>query len=265
MGQDEHLGSLFDILYADEGRLKSFYTQVFFGSLEQVTTQSHTKDTHRKDLSVGPASLRGSKSGETSSSERIEEVSVPGDLVHIDVLTRLREMGYLKSILDNVRVGNLVSLEVVTISIFDASNLHEFMNAIPIKEMGSVKNQAKREETKNWKLAQKWISAMYKMFPLGIQVRCKTVSGKMMWGTLENKFLRENPTSLILKHGSQLQGRWRVIGIVDAIPGNYQMEESGNVIHESFGSLHNAMRDQLGRSHDEYGLLPILIFRELLK
>ena len=48
MGQDEHLESLFDILYADEGRLKSFYTQVFFGSLEQVTTQSHTEDTHRK-------------------------------------------------------------------------------------------------------------------------------------------------------------------------------------------------------------------------
>ena len=139
------------------------------------------------------------------------------------------------------------------------------MNAIPIKGIIPGTKQTKREEARNWKLAQKWIDAMYKMIPLEIQVRCQTVSGQKMWGTLENKFLRESPTSLGLKHGSQLQGRWRVIGILDAMPGDYQMEASGNVVHESFGSLHNAMRDQLGRPRDEYGILPLFIFREIQK
>ena len=260
MGQDEHLESLFDILYADEGRLKSFYTQVFSGSLKQVTTQSHTEDTHRKDLSVGPASLRGSKSGGTSSSEQIKEVYVPGDLVHIDVLSKLRERGYLKSRLDNVQAGNLVSLENVNISIIDASNLHEFMNAIPIKDIIPGTKHERREQEKDLKLVQRLINALYKMMPLGIQVRCRTGSGQKMWGTLENHCLRERPTTLSLKHGSHLQGRWRIIGIVDAVPSDHQMESSGNIVHDSLGDFQNVMRDQLGRSSDEYGILPIFIF-----
>ena len=95
-------------------RIKSFYAQVFSGSLEQITTQSHTEDTHEKSFSVGPSVLKGQKSGGTSSSEQIEQVAVPGDLLHIDVLSKLREMGYLQSGLDNVRVGNLVNLEDIS-------------------------------------------------------------------------------------------------------------------------------------------------------
>ena len=262
MGQDEHPGNLFDILYADEDRLRSFYAQVFSGSLEQVTTQSSTEDTHKKDLSVGPKALSARKSSGISSGEQIAQVSVPGDLLHIDVLSKLRGMGYLQSGLDNVRVGRLVSFEDVTISIFDASNLHEFMEAIPTKDIISGTKQERRDAEKNLKQIKLWVNAMYKMIPLGIQVRCRTGIGQKIWGTLEKRFLRESPISLSLKHGSHLQGKWHVICIVDAVPGGLPMEESGNIIHDSFGSMHNSMRDELGRSHDEYGILPLFIFRE---
>ena len=265
MGQGEPLETLFDFLYVDEDRLRSFYAQVFSGSLEQVTTQSRTEDIHKKSFSVGPGVLKGGKSGETSSGEQIEQISVPGDLSHIDVLSKLREADYLQSGLDNVLVGHLVSLENTSISIIDASNLHEFMNLIPFKDMVSGTKHEKREEEKNLKLARHLINALYKMIPLGIQVRGRTEAGQKIWGTLKNNFLRESPASLSLKHGSQLQGRWQVIGIVDAAPDNHQMEGSGNALHEVFGNLHNAMREQLGRLHDEYGILPLLIFRELQK
>ena len=264
MVQDEH-PEIFDFLYADEDRLRSFYSQVFSGSLERITTQYRTDTTSEKSVSVGPGSLKGQRSGGESVGQQTEYVSVPEDVSHIDVLTKLKGEGFYQSTLDEAQIGQLVSLENTSISIIDASNLHDFLNAVPIADAVSGTKHERREQEKNLKLAKSWINALYKMIPVGIQVHCLTETGQRLWGTLKNDFLREHPASLSLKHGSQLQGKWRVIGIVDAVPGTGHTNLSGNAVRAAFSNLHNEMRNQLGRSDDEFGFSPFLIFRDVQK
>ena len=173
-------------------------------------------------------------------------------------------MGYLRTSLDNtVCVGCLVSLETTSISIIDASNLHEFLRA-SLPHIPGTK-QERRQTQKELKLVGTLLNVLNKMFPLGIQMRCRTESDEGLWAILTNDFLRQNPASLTLKYGSQLQGRWRVIGIVDAVPSDHQTRPSENAVHAVFSNLQDEMQKQLGRSPDEYGLLPLVIFRDLQK
>ena len=266
MAPDKPLNTLYDFLYVDEDRLRSFYAQAFSGVLEHITTQYRTDTISQKSVSVGPEALvKGTKAGSTSSGEQIESVSVPADLAHLDVLSKLTEAGFLQSRLDHVQVGQLVHVKKTSLSILDASNLHEFMNTMPIRDMAVGTKHEKQEQEKHLKLAQRSINALYKMIPLGIQVHGLTESGQQLWGTLKNEYLRESPASLSLKHGSQLQGTWRVVGIVDAMPGEHQTDFLGNPLQTAFSNLHNEMRNLLGRSRDAYGVLPLLIFREIQK
>lgn len=265
MGQGKFPEDVFDVLYDDKIRLASFYAQVFAGVLERVSTRHDTSEVSGKSVSYGIRLLKGEKEGETSVGEQIETVTTPKDLAYIDLLGGLKEMSYLCPTLEHVQVGSLVCLDNIRISLVDATNLHEFMNTMPLRNLTSGTKREQREQEKELKGIRGVLNALHKMIPLGIQLRCGTESGEALWGTLNSKFLRESPASLNLKHGSLLQGTWRVMGIVDALPGEQPVETTGNEMYDAFGQLHEEMRKVLGRSTNEYGILPLLIFRNIQK
>jgi hypothetical protein len=111
---------------------------------------------------------------------------------------------------------------------------------------------------------------LFGLFPYKIQM---TVEGQVeTWSTVVEEFLVTQASDLVLKYGGALDGRWTMIGVLDAMPSYFDGNLVGDLdfseVFDAFGmKLTKAMapmaRVFLGRPFNAYGVTPLVVFRQI--
>jgi len=108
--------------------------------------------------------------------------------------------------------------------------------------------------------------------PHGTHANLKTKEDFEVWGSLKVDGMTSTPGDVVLMHGSQITGEWRLLGILDACPDKDPDEKlvfptvvPGDIegLRKVAVGIGNLARKAFGRSSNSYGVTPLLIFREV--
>ncbi|HUZ13191.1 MAG TPA: hypothetical protein VMU93_10105 [Caulobacteraceae bacterium] len=108
--------------------------------------------------------------------------------------------------------------------------------------------------------------------PHPVQARFMTEGLQSVWSSLKADSLLIEPSDIFLKHGIALDGRWRMFGILDALPTSSTPDDLTAAVIEDFatapfGQMALGMLPLLqagfARPDIAWGITPIMIFRAL--
>ena len=111
--------------------------------------------------------------------------------------------------------------------------------------------------------------SMLGMLPHSVQARLLDTSGTTVWSSLSEENLVVSAPDLTLKHGVTVAGHWTMLGVLDALPEPNSVPDAAQalVAASAFGELMlhltPAIRGLLGRPERDYGMTPLMIFREI--
>ncbi len=107
------------------------------------------------------------------------------------------------------------------------------------------------------------------MLPHTVQARLRDDTGASVWCSLREDDLVVSASDLTLKHGATVSGRWNMLGVLDATPEPSTLLDNAGALTgaSAFGELMlhltPAIRGILGRPQSDYGMTPLMIFREI--
>ena len=102
MAQEGHPDALFDVIYADKGKIDSLYAQLFSGLLQNMRRTETSSQGDSGSFNASIKLISGGRSRQDEVSTQTEEDLHPHDIVLIDTLSRLKELGYVHDSLKNV-------------------------------------------------------------------------------------------------------------------------------------------------------------------
>lgn len=290
------MNSIFDFLYHDVRRVGSYLSQLDdTGYLTQVTENQGSKSDNSASGQVsgqGKIPLVASAEGKLelgrviSKNDSLERVYDPlwaNARKFIDTITT--DDSLLKNVAD-ARVGEFVLLQG-KVSIIDFNFLEKFFSNKGIMDslMSSsssneeVKNSNRKQRRSNGKnsgsskTGEPPILDLFSIMPFKVQL---TVAGNVdAWATLDEEYLISNASDLLLKYGRSLEGEWKVLGIVDAVPDQVSLTGDHDNIDLNFGNEIDGLgikmtqmlapfaRNMLGRPSSFYGITPLVIYRDV--
>ena len=264
-----NIESLFDFLYVDTYRIKSYYAQLTgFGVLSDLKMSDNTVMTQLKEATIGMPTITGGKLSHANTLSNTGErtydpiPSMPSDVIH-----RLDELGFIGRELNSDNLGGLVLLSG-RLGILDISLLKDMMDVMfkqAAEEKASLEsNTSKRKKVYEQELkANQPIADVLKRIPYSLEARL-LVGCDEIWMTLNRDEIIGNAYEINFKHGDFLSGDYYVLGVLDATPN----DDYENPIH--LGELKIAMSAMLqelkklmGRPNSCYGMTPIAIFRTI--
>jgi len=288
---DQRKDSVFDFLYHDTGRVESFLAQLDesgSGYMSGITLTESSASSKRRNSRM---SAKGSigvlegkwERGKSPVEEESESSARTYDPLWINALSLLDHL-YEHELLSrddhSLRIGQFVLLSG-TIRMVNMKVLAKVWDMPVFKRIvygadDQPLNRAQRRSGARPSNQQSRPSdqdhtelgmSILKDMPHSVQAYMIDESGIDIWSNLSSTALVVPPDDIILKHGTRIDGTWRMLGIVDALPDAV----SHHADNESFGGeFANAMlqmipvaRQLLGRPKNHYGVTPILIFREV--
>ncbi|MEN7529270.1 hypothetical protein [Cupriavidus sp. DL-D2] len=267
---------LCDFVYLDRDRAALYFAQLDpeNGTPTQVKrTEKHGGQDADK-LTVGIPKLMAKEYGGGTQFERsIEGQYDPSWLIPIEVMNRLDELSYITTDLEQARIGRMALL-TGSMRVIDVRFLKELWpyvgdmiakqasDALPANTPPKVKQQTISHARKETDLMSGVISKM----PHSLQASF-TVQGKRIWTTLRPDNMLMNPEDLALKHGADIPGEWRLLGIIDALPELSSPSPSsapeGFDLEGGLVNIINTLRTFMGRQSGSFGITPIAIFRTI--
>jgi hypothetical protein len=91
-----------------------------------------------------------------------------------------------------------------------------------------------------------------------------STSGYRLWAAPQPSNLTIASEDLTMKYGAVIDGRWAVIGIIDAIPGESSEPLPINNLMDAVVKAMTLVRETLGRPKDTIGLTPLAIYTPLV-
>ncbi len=281
--------SVFDFLYCDSSRIGSFLAQFDkSGHLKEVR-QREAASKGRKggfELTVGGgASLAGTGGSGNLGFKRgpSEEGSEASERVYdplwANALTFLDSIAGHDLIADDIAKAGIGQFIKVTglLKVIDLSIVKRILESpIVIKKMTApvIPDGANRQQRQRI-IAKHKISetaeigmAMASIFSMTTQATIidKKVS---VWCSLRDEYLTVTPADLLLQHGLNIEGRWTIVGILDAKPGREEIHSDGtsptSLFADALTGMIPTVRNMLGRPNSFFGITPLLILREILK
>lgn len=257
--------SIFDFLYLDNTKIKSFYAQLTgFGSLTSIKENNNSGSTENIEGSLGAPSIAGAKLAYVSSNAQANEKlydAIP--TMPREMINRLDELGYIERELSEDSAGKLVLLQG-KLSITDVNTLKDMLGPVLTQEAISRVNQLNHKERRKMvqqvDVENKNLIDLINSIPYALEAML-FVGDSSVWMTLNRDEMVGNPHDINLKHGSLLYGDYYVLGVLDAIPNDDETISADNEWHSSLSTIANSLKDALGRSTDSYGITPIAIFR----
>ena len=265
--------SVYDFLYHDPRRIASFLSQFTqYGQPQSLSRSESTAETSStKNVVAGKAgllplgSLAGS--GETAESESANEaLTTTYDPLWQNALALLDYLQQRKLIQRDVaqaRIGQFVLIQG-DLDVVDLGTLGRAWSESPFKKLalaasgvgpGTRKGQQRTETEAGL--------SFIKLLPHSIQATLRgTIS---VWCCLQSAGMVTPADDLLLKHGVTVQGRWSLLGILDAGPDSHLPDSASPNVQDLVGlmrMLAPSARQLLGRPADHYGVTPLLIFRE---
>lgn len=258
---------LYDFLYVDNYRIKSYYAQLTgFGALSALKMSDNTVITQSKEANIGIPPVAGGRLSYMDAITNFGERSYdPMPSMPSDIINRLDELGFIGRELSRDNLGNLVLLSG-KLGISDIGLLKDLSDTILIltaEEQANLEpNPNKRKKVYNQAIeGNKHIFEFLKQIPYSLEARL-VMSGNEIWMTLNRDEIIGKAYELNFKHGDFLSGDYYVLGVLDATPNDdYQNNLHQNDLKIAMSVMTKALKDLMGRPNDCYGITPIAIFR----
>jgi hypothetical protein len=302
---DQSTDSVYDFLYHDARRVGSFLAQFdYFGHLQQVTSSETASKGTKRGYSLklaGSVPVPGSIESPEGSITFGQDPSDSGSEAQVRVydplwanartlLDFLDERGLIQRDLTAARLGQFV-IASGDLSILNAGMLPKIWEVRAVRDV--VVRQAVETAKVKWnsdprnsslkqgerikaekaalKVTETNTQAGMEILPFFPHSAQCTVKGSnfSVWSTLNAEGMAGTVSDLSLKHGTEIPGKWHLLGILDAlpnpIPGQIEILATGAPEHMGtlIKNISNLGRTILGRTPDSYGMTALLLFREV--
>lgn len=268
MVQELHdIKSIFDFLYLDNTKIKSFYAQLTgLGALTNVKENDELSTVQNKDAGVGVPPVASAKiahqEGMKRAGERLYDAipTMPREMIN-----KLDELGFIERELSEKTAGQLVLLQG-KLSITDIGSLRDLIEPtlnIDARERAKSENSSSKQKAvlKQIQEEYKLVVDIIKVIPYALEATLH-IADDTVWMTLNRDEMVGNPHDINLKHGNMLYGDYYVLGVLDAIPHDEQEIASvENELKNGVKTFVNELKTMIGRNPESYGITPIAIFR----
>ncbi|TCT35361.1 hypothetical protein [Martelella mediterranea] len=295
--------SVFDFLYYDAHRVGSFLSQFDdFGHLQALSRHESAgrgkSEIGRVSGSGGvPGIVKGGGHHETGTSagyhQEAQHTYDPYWSNALSLLDYLQDRNMLDREVKTARIGQIV-LFSGGLSVRDLGLIQNAMKLPSVSALissGGQENESRQVRRRKEKKPSSEPSAeafgleLLGLLPHGVQMELQS-GDKSFWASLREDGLVVSSSDLFLKHGVTLPGEWFVLGILDAIPGiddeesfvagdtsaqnasqsrepSYPSAIEQSVFAALIDQLVPAAKTLLGRRGDQYGVTPLMIFRQV--
>jgi hypothetical protein len=298
---DQQKNSVFDFLYHDARRVSSFLAQFFdYGHLLSVKATESTgqASTNRFDASLSGAlpivaNATGGWHQSATDDERdsAERTFDPLWANAIQLLNFLAERELLQRDITSARIGQFVlisgRLDLIDLGIFRKAWENPKVKDAVTHGAAVAENVAPRSRSERRRQDRQKAPApteaelAVEMMALMPHSAIAAISSgdRAAWCTLRDEWLTVPATDILLKHGVNVAGEWNMLGILDALPDEPNVEIEPGIYSRqiehfvagmklsqlalSFAGLAGPARILLGRPETSYGVTPLLVFREI--
>lgn len=288
---DQQRAPLRDFLYHDPQRIGSFLSQFGADGVLQSLKHSSASGRNEEASSTGnlgakailTAQLSSAKQTGSFTQDEAERTYDPLWLNARTFLDYLVQNDLIESDLDSAPLGKFVrvtgSLQIVDIGLIrGAYELSTFKALVRAGESDApADSRHKNRRSSHIKSASKEPSSidfafeMLGILPHTVQAII-TDKNKSIWSTLKHDCMAISSSDLVLKHSLEIPGEWSMVGILDALP-ECQLPQAPDdilpmIAERGFGVgflslLAPLTRRFLGRQADNYGMTPLLVFRDI--
>ena len=260
-------GDILDFLYYDATKVGAILAQLRDEGVPTSISESDQREhTTRTDL-------RGGVSALISLGAQHADAEIDGHVLArtLDpywnlprvLLQELRDRDLLGRALKNAKIGQIIEIKG-DIQVIDSTSFGVLMEEM-FAEAGGI---AGRPEER---LGATMLSQFTKMFPRVAMGRVQSKNDEA-WLNVAAGALVMPISQIMLGHGSNMQGKWTVVGIVDACPDHLggptrphsNANESGTNDQHLFSGvqeLNDTVRAFAGRQSHQFGITPLLIYR----
>ncbi|BDV34675.1 hypothetical protein [Methylocystis iwaonis] len=299
--KDQQKSSVFDFLYHDARRVSSFLAQFSdYGHLLSVKATEATgqASTKRFDTSVSGAlpivaNAKGEWQQSTTDDERdsAERTFDPIWANALNLLAFLSERELIERDITAARIGQFIlvsgRLDLIDLGIFRAAwenaKVKEVIvhgAAVAANVAPKNRNERRRAEKQKPTAATEAELAVEMMAMMPHSAIAAVSSGPhAAWCVLRDEWLTVPAADILLKHGVNVAGEWSMLGILDAMPDQPNIEIEPGIFSRNidyfisgmklsqmamhFAGFAGPARLLLGRPEESYGITPLLIFRQV--
>lgn len=264
---DQHeKSSIYDFIYVDIGKLRSYYSQLDeSGLLNTITTSTTNISDKIGKFGAGKNPIvELSSETKTSSANNLTQVFDHQESLSFKSIEVLNAAGLINRDISEAKYGQLV-LTSGNAKMYDLSMLHSSWGDI-VKSFAKTENSRGKPQKAVISPEEKMIIKMLESMDPLMSFKIKDSHENTSWAAMEPRHLIGDPFGYFLKHGTVLRGNWHVLGILEAIPLDSPIDDDAypeDDILSSLADIGNAIRVLMGRKDDEYGITPIAIWRKL--
>lgn len=264
MDADEPKATLYDFAYIDRERAKSLTAQLFSGLNISVQKNSTTTESRTTEAGLNFA-VTGKHAFSSLASSGDSKTYDPHDLSYLDLVTGLRENGYIKENQTPYQVGDII-IETGQLFMVNFDAMKPVFNLLTDtkKKKNFLQDAAFRGTQHEKSQFIDCFDLAIHIMPMTTQVYFKTET-RVIWGMIDGANSREPIGNVILKYGPSFPGIWHMLAIVDIVD---DAEADTSCIPEpvrGLSGLPDKLRPLFGRPSGLIGVTPLLLFRKLSK
>lgn len=282
-GQDgPNTDSVYDFLYHDARRIASFLSQ--FSNFGHLTGVTHTESAQRSKDSAGSLKAEGglpgiARVGGEVRSDAAAQYEQTGQRVYdplwtnaLTLLDFLDERDLIKRDIGQAQLGQFV-LCTGSLSISDLMMMEKTWRLSSVQKLIKAGNKVKSGKNYNALSEIELAFDLLGIMPHTVQARLKEGYINKVWCSLNQDGLTGAVSDITLKHGTEIPGKWSMLGILDAKSKlafetqpqqpDPDFSEGKEIADKMLRLIAPIARSFLGRPDDHYGMTPLLIFRSI--
>lgn len=283
--------SVFDFIYADQEKIASLLAQL--NDSGNLMSLSHEKSagrgsgkSDRQEYSGSAAVISGSSTiGSNTSSQHeasVQRIYDPRWLNALNLIDELSSNNMINLDLNDAGFGDII-LAKGQLRMKDLNSLRNVWKAPAVvaamkagnsQTADALNRQQRRAKAKSSPATNEkptdldMFLDLIALLPHSMQAII--TNDETSWGLLDSAGLIGNPSDFALKFGGKIPGEWGMLGILEARPDSSEGPDGIlNVSHLDqmsdalFMHLEPITRQLLGRPSEAFGVMPLLIFREV--
>lgn len=262
-------GDILDFLYYDATRVGSILAQLNNeGVLTSVSETDQLEQTATTDVQGGLSAvlaLRARRATSDIDGHAFARTFDPYWQLPRLLLQDLAERDLLGHSINKAKIGQIVEIQG-DVEIMDSTSVGSAMEEI-FTGAGDMADGADEH------LAATMVTQFTKMFPRAAMGRVKSGNSEA-WLNVAAGALVMPIGQIMLCHGKNMQGKWTVMGIVDALPdplggpisSTSTSNETGNAaqhLMDLIQEINAAVYLFAGRKPNQFGITPLLIYRRI--
>jgi hypothetical protein len=274
----EKSDSVFDFLFVDNRRIGLYLSQFSeFGNLTNLVESVGTTDATQVRGSVGASSTHIGGQADSTLHSGVQRHYDTQWVAPLSFLEEIQDRKMLKRSLGDAHTGDLVilsgSLTLANLRVFERT-LQMGEGLLPLSTPTGNRAERRRQTTQPANNAASMAAATGIRFLATLEqpIFMLFVAGTDgLWATIDPTCVVGSASDLHLKHGTTIEGKWHLVGILDCLPSvgpiapisRRVVGDKDNTFGEALIGMLQEHRLLMGRPSDCYGITPLIIMREI--